>query len=171
MGKLMESKSEIIIKSPGGERLNGLGMILKQYLDQNFSEFEKKTKQALRIRCCVAVEVEKGIASTISFQGDTILIENGVSGRPDLYLQSSYVFLAKVLSGQVNPLMEIIRRKVKLKAFPRRPIQSIKMLNLLKIPPELMVEQPAPSQWKKSVPWAVGLAMGVLGLYLWIRYQ
>ena len=43
--------------------------MMLQYLEQNFSDFQYKVDQGLRIRGNVAVEVDKGIAVTINFQG------------------------------------------------------------------------------------------------------
>ena len=152
-----------------GEQLNGLGMMLQQYLEQNFSDFENKVKEGLRIRGRVAVEVEKGIAITMCFQGEQIQIANGVGGHPDLYLSSSYLLLSKVLSGTANPYLELIRGRIKLRALPRRPYQSFKVLRFLKIPPELLLE-PASSRRKQFIAWTIGGILGAAGLYFLI-YQ
>ena len=109
--------------------------MMLQYLEQNFSDFRYKVDQGLRIRGNVAVEVDKGIAVTINFQGQVIRISNGVGSHPDLYLKSSYLLLANVLSGKANPLLELLKGNIKLRAFPKKPFQSIKILQFLKIPP------------------------------------
>jgi hypothetical protein len=103
------------------------------------------------------------------FQGKQIQLENGVSGRPDLYLSSSYLLLSKVLSGKTSPYLELLRGNIKFRALPRRPFQSLKVLRFLRIPPELLLE-PAPSRRKQYIVWAVGAILGVAGLSLLI-YQ
>jgi putative sterol carrier protein len=139
----MNPKPRISVCSLGEERLNGLGTMMLQYLEQNFADFEYKIKEGLRLRGCVAVEVDKGIATSIYFRGERIEIANGVSDHPDLYLKSSYLLLAAVLSGKANPYMELIRGKIKLKAWPKRPYQSYKILRFLKVPSELLQEKPS----------------------------
>lgn len=134
----------VAVSTVEGERLNGLGMMLVQYLEQNLAEFEQKARRALRLRGRVSVEVEKGVATTVSFLGDRILVENGVCRNPDLHIRGSYLVLAKILSGQANPFREIARGSLKLARIPVRPVECLKTLAFLKVPRELLLE-PAPS--------------------------
>ena len=168
-GEVTRKDPRIAVCTLEGQRLNGLGMMLQQYLEQNFSDFEDKVRQGLRIRGRVAVEVERGIGITIDFQGEKILIENGIQGRPDLYLKSSYLLLSKVLSGRANPYLELLRGNIKLLALARRPMQSFKVLQFLKIPPELLLE-PVKSRRNRYILWALATVLGAIGLALLI-YQ
>jgi hypothetical protein len=163
------SSSGIPVCARDEQSLNGLGMMLQQYLEQNLDEFEDKRRVARRLRACVSVEVEKGIATTVSFEGDRILIENGVGTNPDLHLKASYLLLTQVLTGKASPYAEVLRGNIKLKAFPKRPIQSLKTLGFLKVPPELLLE-PLPSKGKTYFIWAVGSLLGVGGLGLLLYY-
>jgi hypothetical protein len=161
--------SPISVCAVEGQSLNGLGMMIQQYLEQNFADFDHKVQAGRRIRGRVCVEVEKGIATTVSFQGEEILIENGAGENLDLYLQSSYLLLADILSGKANPFAEVMKGNIKLRAFPRKPIQSLKVLRFLKIPPELLIE-PLPSKRKAYLLWAVGSIAGLGGLSLLVYY-
>jgi hypothetical protein len=152
-----------------GQNLNGLGMMIQQYLEQNFADFDHKVKAGLRIRGRVCVEVEKGIATTVSFQGEEILIENGAGEKLDLYLQSSYLLFANILSGKANPFVEVMKGNIKLRTIPRKPIQSLKVLSFLKIPPELLIE-PVPSKGRAYLLWAAGSIVGLGGLSLLVYY-
>lgn len=135
----MTPHTHISVEEAEGQQLNGLGMMMLQYLAQNLADFQYKVKEGLRIRCRVSVEVEKGIAVTTTFLGERIILENGVADGPDLYLKSSYLLLTKVLSGKVNPLWELLKGNLKLGAWPRRPIQALRVLRFLKIPEELLL--------------------------------
>jgi len=157
----MTSQPRVTVGSREGERLNGLGMMMVQYLEQNLADFEYKAQQGLNIRGRVSVEVEKGIAITTCFEGDHIQVENGVCGNPDLFLRSSFITLSEVLSGKANPFKELLRGKVKLGALPRRPIQSLKILRFLRIPRELLLDQPPPSR-KRQIIWGSVLGLPVL---------
>jgi hypothetical protein len=165
----MNQPARISVNSPPGENLNGLGMMIQQYLEQNFADFEHKVEAALRIRGRVCVEVEKGIATTLSFEGERILIENGSAERLDLHLQGSYLLLSKILTGKANPFVEVMRGNIKLRALPRRPVQSLKILRFLKIPPELLIE-PGPSKRRATLIWAVGSIAGLGGISLLVYY-
>ncbi len=134
-----ESNSLINVNAKTEQALNGLGKMIQQYLEQNLEEFDYKNRQGLKLRGRVSVEVEKGIAVTVNFSGEAILLENGVAPRPDLHIKSSYLNLAKILSGSTSPLKEILQGNIKICRIPRRPIQAIKILRFLKVPKELLV--------------------------------
>jgi len=133
-------KNRISVQSSSDQQLNGLGMIIQQYLEQNFEDFDYKVEEGLKLRGCITVEVEKGISTTIHFHGSTIQIENGVARDPDLYMSSSYLLLAKMLTGQASPIWGILQRKIKIKIRPKRLIQLFKIFQFLKVPRELIVK-------------------------------
>lgn len=168
-GNSTNQPPRISVSAVEGQNLNGLGMMIQQYLEQNFADFDHKVEAGLRIRGRVCVEVEKGIATTVSFQGEEILIQNGPGEHLDLYLQSSYLLLANILSGKANPFVEVMKGNIKLRGLPRKPIQSLKVLSFLKIPPELLIE-PLPSKAKAHLLWAAGSIVGLGGLSLLVYY-
>jgi putative sterol carrier protein len=167
----MTSQPRVTVGFREGERLNGLGMMMVQYLEQNLADFEYKAQQGLSIRGRVSVEVEKGVAITTCFEGDHIQVENGVCGNPDLFLRSSFITLSEVLSGKANPFKELLRGKVKLGALPRRPIQSLKILRFLRIPRELLLDQPPPSRKRRIIWWSVlGLPVLLVTIFLVLMF-
>lgn len=167
-GAAMKGVPQIAVVAKEGERLNGLGMMMLQYLEQNFSDFREKQEAGRRIQGCMSVEVEKGIGVTLDFQGDRIVIENGVREEPDLHLRSSYLLLSRVLSGKANPYLEVLRGNVRLLAFPKRPVQSLKVLRFLKIPEELLLEAKS-SRRRAYLVWAFGSVLGIAGLALLVH--
>jgi len=136
----MADKAKIAVEFAAEEKTNGLGMMIGQYLEQNLEQFEEKVNQGLKIHLTTSVEVEKGISTTVKFHGDRILIQNGVAPDADLHLQSSYLTLADVLAGKLNPVRGIVNGKIKIvKMTVTKPFQSLKVLRFLKIPEELIV--------------------------------
>jgi len=131
----MASNAGITVSEAGETPLNGMGMMLLQYLQQNLEDVEYKTTEGLRLNCRVAVEVEKGIAVTADFRGDKIEICNGVGPSPDLYLKSPYLIFADVLSGKANPVWCVLRGTIQLRQCPAKPLQTLRVLRFLKIPP------------------------------------
>jgi hypothetical protein len=132
----MKSALEIAVISGDGEKLNGLGKMMMQYLHQILAGSSRKRKQARGIRGRVAVEVERGIAITISFEGERIRIENGIGHGRALHLAGPFSVFANVLSGKSNPFMEFVKGHVKVKSFLNQPIQSLKIFRFLKVPSE-----------------------------------
>jgi hypothetical protein len=139
-GNMMGKQDSIRVCSKEGERLNGLGMMMLQYLEQNFTDFEYKVKEGLRIRGSFVTEVDGGVAVTISFNGATVLLENGVAENSDLHLISSYLMLSNVLSGKANPFCGVIRGNIRMMFMPKRPIQAIRLLRLLKVPSDFIAK-------------------------------
>jgi hypothetical protein len=131
-------KTEPIIKICGreDEKLNGLGNMVLQFMQQEFGALEHKARTAREIKCKMSMEVEGGISVTISFEGDRILVENGVVGRPDLYMQGSYLLMTDILCGKVNAVFEVLKGNIKMKSIPRKPFQAFKVLGILKLDPE-----------------------------------
>ncbi|MBW2624280.1 MAG: hypothetical protein JRD68_15335 [Deltaproteobacteria bacterium] len=138
----MKQEKKVEVLAADGEPLNGLGQMMLQYLEQNFNEFDYKSRKALGLRGVVTIEVEKGIASTLSFMGEKIVIQNGIGLKPTLHLQGPYLAFTKFLSGQASPYLELLKRNIKLKKWPTHPIRCIKILNFLKIPAEFTPQSP-----------------------------
>jgi len=130
----MTREKKVEVLPADDQDLNGLGMMMLQYLEQNISEFESKSRKALSLRGVVTIEVEKGITSTLSFMGEKILVQNGSGLKPDLYLQGPFLIFSRILSGQANPYLELLKRNIKLKKWPTHPIRCIKIIKFLKIP-------------------------------------
>ncbi len=137
----MTGSDKVSVRYSDKESVNGLGMMMGQYLEQNLAEFDDKVRQALKLNICTSIEVDKGVSSTICFNKNEIIIENGISNRADLYLKSPYLLLADVLSGKVNPFMEVIKGNLKILKYPlTKPFQALRLIRFLKIPEELIIK-------------------------------
>jgi hypothetical protein len=132
---VVEKAAKVLVEPREGEDLNGLGMMVLQYLEQDFACFPYKAEAARRIRCRIGMEVDKGVAITVSFLGERVIVENGVRGNPDFHMKAPYLLLSRVLCGKASPVLELLRGNIKLLSLPRRPIQSFRVLRLLKIEP------------------------------------
>ena len=162
--------SSISLLVTEGTELNGMGQMMSQYLEQNLADFPYKVEQALGIRCCVSVEVERGIACTIHFEGPTIRFDNGVFAGADLHLKSAYQTLAKLLTGQIHPMSAIVTGRIKFSRMPRRPFQALKVFKFLKIPTELLIS-PATATRKNHPVWGLGMTLAaILVIALMLRF-
>lgn len=134
----------IKVISPDGQKLNGLASMVLQYLKQDLAEYDFKALAAQKIHCSIGMQVEGSEAAiTTFFFGDRIVVENGIAGRVDLHLEGPYMLLADILCGRANPFVSVLQKKIRLKSFPKRPIQSLKVLSLLKIPKDAKSAGPA----------------------------
>ena len=139
----MDEQKKIAVDFATGEKTNGLGMMIGQYLEQNLDEFEDKVKQASKLNINTSVEVEKGIATTLKFTPDIILIQNGITQDTHLHLKSSYATLADVLSGKINPFKGVLSGDIIFVKIPMaKPFQAFRLFSFLKIPEELIVGGP-----------------------------
>jgi putative sterol carrier protein len=164
---MMGFQAPITVCSREEQGLNGLGMMMQQYLEQNLSDFPHKSQEGRRIRGSFTVEMEGGVPSTIIFQGGRILIQNGVAAKPDLHLKGSYMVMSKVIAGQANPFSELLRKKIKMASFPRRPLQCFRVLRFLRIPPELLDEKTLSGKKRlRMAGWGLGFAAMAVLIYI-----
>ena len=131
----METATSIPVNKLEGQKLNGLGNMILQFMQQEIGGLEYKSEAARKISCTMSMAVEGGISVTISFSGNRILVENGVVYRPDMYMEAPYMLMCDILCGKVNPVMQVLKGKIKMKSIPRKPFQAFKVLGLLKLDP------------------------------------
>ena len=134
----MTKTQSIAVVSIPGQQLNGLGMMVSQYLEQVFAECPESVKDALRTRCVIGMEMGKDTAGTISFKGDQVLVENGVVKSPDLHIRGTYLDLSGVLAGKLNPVVGVLKGSIQIKGIPRvtRLLHCLRVMKLLKAAPE-----------------------------------
>ena len=131
----METATSIPVNKIEGQKLNGLGNMIQQFMQQEIGGLEYKSEAARKISCTMSMVVEGGVSVTVSFSGNRILVENGIVFRPDMHIEAPYLLMADILCGKANPVLEVVKGNVKLKALPKKPLQAFKVLGLLKLDP------------------------------------
>jgi hypothetical protein len=131
----MKPETPIPVYKLDGQKLNGLGNMILQFMQQEIGGIEHKSEAARKISCTMSMAVEGGVSVTISFSGNRILVENGIAYRPDMHIQGPYMLMTDILCGKVNPVMQMLMGKIKMKAIPRKPFQALKVLSILKLDP------------------------------------
>ena len=105
--------SEVKVKE--GEELNGLGVVLQQTIDKNLQD-PKKQKGIVKLKGTIVVkESDADTAVTIDFRHGDIQIQNGAIDKPAAYLESTFLNLASINSGQVGPIMALLTGKIKVR--------------------------------------------------------
>jgi putative sterol carrier protein len=97
----------------GKEELSGLGLILKQVMDQTLQDPKtrnaiKKSKGTLVVR-----ETDSNVAVTIFFNNGDVQIQNGAIEKPTAFVEGRFEELSEISSGQVGPIRALLSRKIK----------------------------------------------------------
>ena len=104
------SRVEII----GGE-LNGLGMSLKQLIEDNLKIPDAKEKVDRLKGNLVVREKQSGISSTIIFDKGNVGIQNGPLEKPTAFIEAGFLELADISSGRLGPIKALLAGKIKAK--------------------------------------------------------
>ena len=134
------------------EASSGLALMTGQYLEQILAATPAKQRRVRSLRGRLALEAtDADVVITVSFRGDRIDIEDGAVPPLDAYVGGPYVALIDLLAGRANPLVEHLRRRLRVRSSLRRPFFPNRVYSLLRL-------TPAPERpW---LPWAVGLLVG-----------
>lgn len=117
--------------------VSGLAHILQQYLAQDMAEFESKRAHASKLRGRVAMSAsDKDATVTLDFRGTEILISDGDTGPVDASIGGPYDQLLGVIRGDTNPLVAHLKRRLRVRARPRRILLPLQLHRLLKLEPE-----------------------------------
>jgi putative sterol carrier protein len=102
-----------VVKVKQGEELNGLGVMLKEIIDENLKDL-KKCGSVEGLNASVVIrEATSGVAVTLHFKRGDIEIQNDAIDKPTAYMEAGFENLAYVSSGQLSPIKAILTRKLK----------------------------------------------------------
>ena len=119
------------VKVKAGEKLNGLGRMLKETIDTNLQD-SKKYKRIEKLKASVVIkESTSGVAITLHFRQGEVEIQNDAIDKPNAYQEAGFENMAYISSGQINPTMALLTRKVKARG---------NLLVLMKIAPLMVLK-------------------------------
>jgi len=119
------------VKVKAGEKLNGLGRMLKEIIDTNLQD-SKKYKRIEKLKASVVIkESTSGVAVTLHFRQGEIEIQNDAIDKPNAYQEAGFENMAYISSGQISPTMALLTRKVKARG---------NLLVLMKIAPLMVLK-------------------------------
>jgi len=119
------------VKVKAGEKLNGLGRMLKEIIDTNLQD-SKKYKRIEKLKASVVIkESTSGVAVTLHFRQGEIKIQNDAIDKPNAYQEAGFENMAYISSGQISPTMALLTRKVKARG---------NLLVLMKIAPLMVLK-------------------------------
>src|SRR4030042_1642042 len=101
------------IKVKEGEELNGLGVMLKEIMDENLKD-PKKYRSVEGLNASVVIrEASSGVAITLHFRHGDIEMQNDAIDKPTAYMEAGFENLAYISSGQLSPIKAILTGKLK----------------------------------------------------------
>ncbi len=138
---------------------SGLASIVQQYLEQDLAEFEKKRRQAARLRGRMAMTAaDHDTTVTVEFKGDEIAVWDGEHPPLDASIVGPYRALVGLLQGESHPLLEHLRGRLRVRSSLRRPFFPFRVHSLMKLPPE-EGERAGPPAWAYALAGATAVAL------------
>lgn len=153
-----------------GDDASGMAIMLGGLLEDNLRDYPGRARAARLARGDVVMTAsDRNISVTLSFRGDRVVVANGrVPGAA--VLAGPWLAMAKLCSGQVNPLAAIARRELTID--PRgRPDAIAAASYVLSIPPSFYGDEEAIRQRRVQVAVLilVALVLVLSVVYLWRR--
>ncbi len=97
------------------EELNGLGMTLKQIIENNLKIPDVKGKLNRLSGNLVVRERQSGVSSTVIFDEGEVRIQNDAVERPTAFIEAGFLELADISSGRLGPIKALLTGKIKAK--------------------------------------------------------
>lgn len=117
-----------------GEAASGLACITAQYLEELLADSPEKRAEAGALRGRFGLHAREGdVQVTIVFGEHGVNIEEGLRD-PDVVMEGSIQTLMNVLAGNANPVWNLCRRRLALRATLRRPLFGHRAFRLMRLP-------------------------------------
>lgn len=101
------------VKIKEGEELNGLGAMLKEIMDANLKD-PKKYKSVEAAKGSVVIkESTSDVAVTLRLDRGNLELQNDTIAKPTAYMEAGFENLARISSGQLNPVVAMLTGKLK----------------------------------------------------------
>jgi len=98
-----------------GEELNGLGITLRQIIDDNLKIPKIKEKVSRLKGNLVVREKQSGISTTIFFNKGDLRIQNDAPDRITASIEAGFLELADISSGRLGPIRALLTGKIRAK--------------------------------------------------------
>jgi putative sterol carrier protein len=106
------------VKVKTGEELSGLGAMLKEIMDTNLKDTDKY-KSVGKVKGRVVIkESTSGVAVTLYLDKGELELQNDAVAKPTAYMEAGFENLARISSGELNPIVAILTGKLKSRGNP-----------------------------------------------------
>ncbi len=113
---------------------SGLASIVQQFLEQQLADSASRRRRAGRLRGRLGLTATDYHASvTVEFCGSQIEVRDGSLEPLDASIAGPYRSLTELLQGRVDPLIEHLRGRLKVKSRLRNPFLPLRVHRLMKL--------------------------------------
>ena len=129
--KTADAKLEVMLADGS---TSGLASIVQQFLEQQIADSASRRRRAARLRGRLGLTAtDYRVSVTVDFRGDQIAVCDGSKEPLDASIAGPYASLTALLQGRVNPLIEHLRGRLKVKARLRNPFLPLRVHRLMKL--------------------------------------
>jgi putative sterol carrier protein len=117
-----------VVKVKEEEDLNGLGAMLKEIMDTNLADPEKR-KSLGKVKASVVIrESTSGVAVTLHLDQGKIELQNDAIANPTAYMEAGFENLAHISAGRLNPVVAILTGRLKSRGNPLLLLKTSKLM-------------------------------------------
>ncbi len=109
--------------------LNGLGEILLPIMEQNLRDPQKLEKLKKIKGSLVATEKDTNISITILFDKGNIQLQSDIINNPSASVKTDFDTFAAFSSGEMNPIMGVLMRKISVRGNIFKLLKMVKILS------------------------------------------
>lgn len=97
---------DALVILPSGDETNGLGTIFGKLFRQVFEQNPERLAILKRMNVAIGIQdtIIEATAITMTFRDESVTIENGVSGKPDIYVEGDIETLVTIPSMARSPM-------------------------------------------------------------------
>ena len=118
------------VKVKTGEELNGLGTMLKEIMDTNLKD-ASKYKSVEKVKASMVIkESTSGVAVTLYLDQGKLELHNDAIAKPTAYMEAGFENLARISSGELNPIVAILTGRLKSRGNPLLLLRISKIMVL-----------------------------------------
>ena len=151
-----------------GDEASGMAVMLGGLLEDNLRDYPARARVTKLARGEVVLTAsDRDISVTLSFRGGEVVIANGTTDGAAV-LAGPWLEMAKLCSGQVNPVKALARRELTIQASGR--LDAVAAAGYaLSVPPSFYGDEEAVAQRRRQVTIGVVATTGAVVAVVYLR--
>lgn len=157
-----------IVTFADGDEASGMATMLGGLLEENLRDYPGRARVAGLARGDVVLTAsDRDVSVTLSFRGREVVVINGKT-EGAAALAGPWLEMAKLCSGQVNPLKAVMRRELMIE--PRGRLDAMAAAGyVLSIPPSFYGDEQAIKQRRRQVAVAATVTSAAVVTVVYLR--
>lgn len=158
-----------VVTFADGDNASGMATMLGGLLEDNLRDYAGRARVARLARGDVVLTAaDRGVSVTLSFRGDEVVVANGPTAGAAT-LAGPWLEMAKLCSGQVNPVRAVARRELTVE--PRGGFSAIAAAGyVLSVPLSFYGDEEALRRQRRRRRTIVIAAVAAVGIAVTVAY-